>query len=119
MAGIEMEGFDEFQKLLEDMTLTEADERKAMSAAIKVISEQLQKDTPQGETGKLSKTRMSVKKDEIGIVGEVKTGAYWDIFQEFGTSRQKTNVGYFERSEESTQDDALKVLINELLSKAK
>lgn len=119
MGGIEIDGLDEFQEMLEDMILTEADERKSMRKAIQVVAEQVEKDSPKGETGKLSKVKTSVKKDGLGIVGEVKSGAYWDIFQEFGTSKQKANVGYFDRAVTSTQDEALEILISELLSKAK
>lgn len=119
VGGIEIDGLDEFQEMLEEMTLTEADERSSMRKAIKVIAEQVEKDTPVGETGQLSKIKTSVKKDGLGIVGVVKSGSYYSIFQEFGTSYQKANVGYFDRAVTSTQDEALSILIKELLSKAK
>ena len=119
MAGIEISGLGEFQAMLEEMTLTESDERSCMKKAIKVIADQVEQESPRGETGKLSKIKTTVKKNGLGTVGIVKTGAYWDLFQEFGTSYQKANVGYFDRAVTSTQNEALGILTSELLSKAK
>lgn len=119
MGEINFEGLEEFQEMLEQMTLTDNDERSSMRKAIKVIADQVEQDSPRGKTGKLSKARTSVKKDGLGIVGEVKAGAYWDVFMEYGTSYQKAHVGYFDRAVTSTQNEALSILIRELLSKAK
>lgn len=119
MAEISMEGLEEFQQLLEDMTLTEADERNSIRKAIKVIADEVESNSPVGKSGKLSKVKVSVKKDGFGVYGEVRTGAFYDIFNEIGTSYQKKNVGYFERSVTSTQDKAVEILVKELLDKAK
>lgn len=69
---------EEFQQMIEEMTLTEADERSAMRKAIKVIATDLEGSSPKGSTGKLSKIKTSVKKDGFGVVGEAKAGAYYD-----------------------------------------
>jgi len=119
MSGIEIEGMDEFTKMLEDMTISEADEKKAMRKAIKPIADEVEKNSPVGKTGKLKKVSKTVKKDGLATVGIVRTKAWYDIFQEFGTSRQKKNVGYFERSVKNTEDKAAEILANELLDKAK
>lgn len=117
--GIEIEGMEEFTNMLQDMTIDESDEKKAIREAIKPIADEVQKNTPVGATGKLSKIKTSVKKEGFSTVGTVKTGAWWDKFQEFGTSQQKHNVGYFDRSVKNTEDRALEILAKELLDKAK
>lgn len=118
MSSIEIEGMDEFTELLEEMTITEEDSKKAMRAAIKPIKEGLEKDTPK-DTGKLAKVKISVKSNHLSTIGTVRLGAWWDKFQEFGTSFQKKNVGFFERSTNRTQDEAVETLGKELLDKAK
>lgn len=117
--GIEMVGFEEIETLLQDMTIDEADEKKAMKKAIEPIKAGLEKDTPKGETAKLSKIKATVKKEGLSTVGIVKTDAWWDKFQEFGTSQQKRNVGYFDKSFKSTEGKALEILAKELLDKAR
>lgn len=117
--GIEMTGFEDVENLLKDMTIDEADEKRAIKKAIEPIKVGLEKDTPKGETSKLSKVKTTIKKEGMATVGIVKAGAWWDIFQEFGTSQQKSNVGYFDKSIRSTEDEALKILSKELLDKAR
>ena len=119
MSGIEIEGMDEFTKMLEDMTISEADEKKAMRKAIKPIADEVEKNSPVGKTGRLKKVSKTVKKDGLATVGVVRTSTWYDKFQEFGTSQQKHNIGYFERSVKDTEDEALEILSKELLDKVK
>ncbi|EKO1913619.1 hypothetical protein PZQ55_002707 [Clostridium botulinum] len=118
-SGIEIEGMEEFTDFLQDMTLTESDERKAVREAIKPIANEVEKNSPTGYTGRLKRISETVKKEGLATVGLVRTTVFYDIFQELGTSKQKKNVGYFERSVKSTEDKALSILAKELLDKVK
>lgn len=118
MMGIEIEGLDEFTNMLENMTIDEADEKKAMRNAIKPIAEEIEKNTPK-RTGRLAKLSKTVKKEGFATVGIVRTKVFYDIFQEFGTSKQKKNVGYFDRSVKNVENEALNILSKELLDKGK
>lgn len=119
MNGIEADGFEELEKMLQEMTITEEDEKKAMRAAIKPIAEEVKKNTPE-DTGELKKSiRKQVKKDGLATVGIVRLGRFYDVFQEFGTSKSKKNVGFFEKSINKSKDEAVKVLGKELLEKVK
>lgn len=115
-SGIELSGFNELESLLQDMTIDEADEKKAMREAISIIGEEVEKNTPVGSTQRLKKSlKRQVKKEGFATVGIVRFGVFWDMFQEFGTSKSKKNVGFFERSVNRSQDNALNKLANELL----
>lgn len=119
MNGIEIEGFEELETMLQEMTITEEDEKKAMKLAINPIAEEVEKNTPE-DTGKLKKSvKRQVKKDGLAIVGIVRMGRFYDTFQEFGTSKSKKNVGFFERSVNKSQNEAVKILGAELLDKVK
>lgn len=115
MAGIELQGFEELENLLQDMTIDEYDEKKAIKKAIDIIANEVEKNTPMGATGRLKRLKKTVKKEGLATVGIIKMGAFYDIFQEFGTSKSKKNVGFFERSVNKTQDQAVEILSNELL----
>lgn len=116
MSSIELEGFDELESMLNDMTLTEADEKKAMKNAISVIHKAVENNTPVGPTGNMKKEiKEKVSKDDFSITGQVIMGAWYTGFEEFGTSQQKHHVGFFERSVNSVQDEAIGVLAKELL----
>lgn len=116
--GIEIEGLDEFTDFLNDMTVDEADEKRAVRKSLKPIAEEIEGNTPK-RTGMLSKLRETVKKEGFATVGAVRTKVFYDIFQEFGTSKQKKNVGYFDRSVKNKESEALEILAKELLDKAK
>ncbi|OOM76578.1 HK97-gp10 family putative phage morphogenesis protein [Clostridium sp. BL-8] len=116
MSSIELTGFDELEELMQGMTLTEAEEKKAMKSAIDVIYNEIKSNTPVGETGDMKKQiKEKVSKDDFSITGQVIMGAFYTGFEEFGTSQQKHHVGFFERSVNSSQDEALDVLAKGLL----
>lgn len=119
MAGIELDGFEGLETLLQEMTIDEADEKKAIKKALEPIADEIEKNTPVGTTGRLKRLKVTIKKDGLAVVGTIKMGAFYDIFQEFGTSKSKKNVGFFERSVNRTQREAIEILTSELLDKVK
>lgn len=117
MSGIEILGFDELLNFNDDMSITEADEKKAMKKAIEPAAIKLEEDTPKGKTKRLSKVKISIVREEFATAGKLRLGAWWDLFQEFGNSKSKKNVGFFERSINSTQDEVIGILTDQLLNK--
>ena len=116
MSSIELEGFEDLETLLQDMTLTEADEKKAMKKSIDMIYNVVESNTPDGKTGDMKKQiKEKVSKDDFSVTGQIIMGAFYTGFEEFGTSQQKHNVGFFERSVNSSQNEAIEVLAKELL----
>lgn len=116
MSGIELDGFEELENIVQDMTLTEADEKKAMKSAIDVIYNVVESNTPVGETGNMKeKIKEKVSKDDFSVIGQVIMGEWYTGFEEFGTSQQKHHVGFFERSVNSSENEALEVLAKGLL----
>ena len=117
--GIEIEGMEEFTDMLQDMTIDEADEKKAVKKAIEPIYAEVVKNSPT-DTGYLKRNvKKQVKKEDLAVVGIVKLGAWYSTFNEFGTSRNKSHIGFFNRSVEKSKDKALEILKKELLDKAK
>lgn len=115
MSSIELSGFEELETLLQSMTLTDSVKKKAMKSAIEVIAEEVRSNTP-SETGNMKKQiKTTVSKDDFDITGTVKLGAWYSGFEEFGTSQNKKNIGFVERSVNSSQNEAIEVLTKELL----
>lgn len=120
MARIELEGFDELEKLLEKMTLTEEDARKAISAALEPVKAEVEKNTPVGATQRLkSGIKVRIGKEDGKTVGRLTLGEYYGRFQEYGTSTQRGNVGFFARSIRASKDEALRILKAEIFSRLK
>lgn len=104
---IELEGFEEFEQYVKSMALDATIKKQAIRSGIKVIGEGLENDTPRGPTGELAKIKISVKENALATEGTAKSEAFYDIFQEYGTSEQKAHVGYFDRSVEENTEEAI------------
>lgn len=115
--SIEVEGLEELGRALENSLVTKEEEKAAMKKAIEPARAHLESDSPKGETGKLAKVKATVRQEDFNTTGVVKSNAFYDKFQDWGTSEQKANVGYFDKSIENTTDEVIGILGKELLSK--
>jgi HK97 gp10 family phage protein len=113
--GIEIDGFDGLEELLQDMTVTEQDEKRAMKKALSPITDEVTKNAP-SKSGRLKKSiKTSVKVEDFAVVGRVRINSFYGCFQEFGTSQQKANIGFFERSVNKSSGESINILAKELL----
>ncbi|WP_019850629.1 HK97-gp10 family putative phage morphogenesis protein [Desulfitobacterium sp. PCE1] len=115
MGTIEIDGFEELEQALQEMTITEADEKRAMKKALEPIYEEVMRNAPESKGNLKRQIKTSVKREDFSTVGKVRLGVWYSKFNEFGTSQSKKNVGFFERSVNSTKDQAIKILTEELL----
>ena len=113
--SIELSGFPELENLLHDMTISDAKEKAAMRLAIVPIKEGLMQATPEGKTRKLMDIKTTVKKEGFATVGILRLGEFYGMFQEFGTSRQRAHVGFFDATVRRREREALAILTSELL----
>jgi HK97 gp10 family phage protein len=117
---IEVTGFEDIESIIQDMTLSDVEEKKIMKAAIQPTFEEVKSNTPVGDTKKMQESvKSQVTREDMGIVGKIIINDWATMFQEFGTSSQKHNVGFFERSVNSTTDEVVNLLSEGLLAKIK
>lgn len=118
MSGIEVTGFDDVEKYVQDMTLTDSDKTKAMKAAIRPMYCATQSVTPVRSGALKQSEKEQVKKEDMATVGIVRYGKFWDIFNEYGTSKDKSHVGFFSKAIDQSSDEAVQILAKGLLDKA-
>lgn len=116
--GIRIEGLEEIESFLQEVTISEEDERRAIRASLKPMAQEIENNTTK-KSGKLSKLTTTVKKEGLGTVGTIKTKRFYDIFEEFGASGKKHNIGYFERSVRNKEAESISILAKLLLDKIK
>lgn len=105
--SIEVDGMEELSDLFREMSLTEKDERKALRNGITIIANTIEKNTPRGPTEKLAEIKTGIRNTGLGMEAKAQSKAFYDAFQEFGTSQQKENIGYFENSVEDSKNEAI------------
>ena len=115
--SVEIEGLDEVMSMFEDMNISEEDERRALNNSTKGLEKGLESATPKWKTKKLSKIKKSTKREGLGYTRTLSLGAFWDIFQEFGTSQQKHHVGFFERTVRQHENKVIDTLVKELIDR--
>ena len=116
---IEIDGMDEFTKMLEGMTLTQAEESKAMKNALEIPFNSVVANAPIDKGVTKKSIKRLVKKDGLGTVGTIRVDTWTALFTELGTSQDKSHIGWFSNSIEKTSRTFLNKLGEELLSKAK
>lgn len=116
---IELEGFEEMEELLRDLELDESIKRKAVKVGLDIIADSIEDNSPVGKTGKLAKVKRKIKNTGLAIEGTANSSAFYDVFQDIGTSQQKKNVGYFDRAVESSVNEAIKVSTEVVFSKVR
>ncbi|MGG5463488.1 HK97-gp10 family putative phage morphogenesis protein [Clostridium sp. B9] len=118
MATLEIEGFEEFEKLInEDMVLDESTKRRALRRGIKLIGKSIENNSPIGPSGRLSKIKIRMKNTGLATEATASSSAFYDLFQNFGTSEQKAHVGYFDRAVEDSEDKAIEAVSEEIFKK--
>lgn len=112
---IEIDGFEELEKTLHDMTITKNQERKAMKLALEPLAEEVKKNAPQ-KTGNLERNiKSTIKSEDFATIGVVRLGAFYSKFLEYGTSQSKKHLGFFARSINRKKSEAIAILTKELL----
>lgn len=104
MSYIKVEGFDEIYTDLDDMDISDYKKRKVLNGvadkAVKVAS-----DASYKRTGRLSKSWEKRNKKVDGNVGvQVYSKSYHDIYNELGSSKNKSHVGFFSRAIDENTD---------------
>lgn len=116
MSEIELEGFEEVEDLLNDLILDEATERKAVKVGLDIIADSIEENSPV-KTGRLKKIKRKIRNTGLAMEGIANSTAFYDKFQDLGTSQQKANVGYFDRAVDEAIDKAVQASAEILFSK--
>lgn len=116
MSSIEVDGLEEYEELLKNMELNYISKRKCVKAGIEVIAKGLEEDTPV-RSGRLAKIKTTVREKDFSTEGIARSKEFYDIFQNFGTSEQKSHVGYFDRSVEKNSNKAVAEVAKNIFEK--
>lgn len=117
-ATIELEGFEEVEQLISDLELDESTKKKVVKVGIDIIADSIESNSPK-KTGRLSKIKRKIENTGLAIEGTAHSTAFYDRFQDIGTSQQKAHVGYFDRAVDSSINEAIKASTEVLFSKVR
>lgn len=106
--GVELEGFEDLTELFKDLEITEQEERAALNTIGNMAKDSVDDNIPKKSEEMKKSVKKTIKRTDDGDLGvEVKITKFYAPFQEYGTSQQKHNVGFFDRSINNIIDKAI------------
>lgn len=118
MAKFDM-NFEQFNNIIKELDIKTFQVENALRKAGNVFKKAVQNNTPVS-SGKLKKgVQLKIKKNAGNIVMSVQFNdkTFWDLFQEFGTSKQRKNIGFFSRAVNAVENEAFNVLKENIYKK--
>lgn len=113
--AIEVKGFDDIFKDLDDMNISDKKKRRALKEGVEIVRQAVIENSPVA-TGSMKKRWKSTIKRFDGNLGfEVKGDTVQDIENEFGSSKNKKHIGFFSKAVDKVSDKAVNIIANEVL----
>lgn len=113
-ARYEIDGFDDFFDEIKNMEISDTKKRKALRTVGDVLIKGIEPNLPKRTGGYRKELKKRITQTDEGMSVIVNSSKFYDIFQEFGTSQQKSNVGSFEKGVNQSADKAVETAIKEL-----
>lgn len=113
-ARYEIKGFDDFFDKIKDMEISDIKKRRALRGAGEVLIKGIEPNLPKRTGGYRKELKQKIKQTDEGMSVIVSSSKFYDIFQEYGTSQQKANVGSFAKGVNQSADKAVETVVKEL-----
>ena len=113
--AIEIKGFDDIFKDLDDMNISDRKKRKALKEGAEIVRQSVVDNSPV-RTGRMKKRWKSTIKRFDGNLGfEIKGDTVQDIENEFGSIKNKKHIGFFSNAVDKVSDKAVNVIAKGVL----
>lgn len=113
--AIRIEGFEDIFKDLDDMNISDIKKKRALNSGAEVVLKSVVDNSPvlTGTMKKRWKSRIRRIDGDLGF--EVKGDTVQDIYNEFGSSKNKEHIGFFSKAVDEVSDKAVRIIMGEVL----
>lgn len=113
--AIEIRGFDDIFKDLDDMNISDKKKRAALKEGAEIVKQAVIDNSPVA-TGNMKKRWESKIKRFDGNLGfEIRGDTVQDIENEFGSSKNKKHIGFFSNAVDKVSDEAVNIMAKGVL----
>ena len=113
---MQLTGFDELIAELEGMEISEQKERKALSESGEIIRKSIEEKVAFKTGNSKRNVKKQIRRLDDGNLGcKVTVNSWYSGFNEWGTTKNKKNIGKVENAIEDVADKAVEVAKNILL----
>ncbi len=112
----DLSGLDELVDLCEEMDISDAKERKALNVGGDILLKSAIENAPDltGYTEKSIKKKIT-KNDDGDKCVKISVNAWDGVFSEYGSSKNKSHIGWFENSIDNNLDEAIQSMKDVIL----
>ena len=114
-ATYKVEGFDDFFDEVANMEISTTKKRRVLNEVGDVFVKGIEPYLPKRSGRYRRMLAKHIKQLDEGLSVVVNSKAYYDVFDEFGTSQSKKSVGSFERGVNAVADKAVETAMKGLI----
>lgn len=113
--AIEIKGFDDIFKDLDDMNISDRKKRKALKEGAEIVRQSVVDNSPVRTEQMKKRWKSTIKRFDGNLGFEIRGDTVQDIENEFGSSKNKKHIGFFSNAVDKVSDKAVKVIAEEVL----
>lgn len=105
--AIEIKGFDDIFKDLDDMNISDKKKRKALKEGAEIVRQAVIDNSPEASGQMKKRWKSKIKRFDGDLGFEIKGDTVQDIENEFGSSKNKKHIGFFSNAVDKVTDKAV------------
>lgn len=112
--SMELDGFDDLIQEINKLDISSSKERKILKAGGEIIKEAMEKNIVVDTGRSKASIKSSIRNTDEGIESVAKVNNWYYTFDEWGTSKNKKNVGKIEKAVDNVVDKVYKIASEEV-----
>lgn len=113
--AIEIRGFEDIFKDLDDMNISDKKKRAALKEGAEIVKQAVIDNSPVATGNMKKRWKSNIKRFDGNLGFEIRGDTVEDIYNEFGSSDNKKHIGFFSKAVDKVSDKAVKIIANEML----
>lgn len=113
--AIEIKGFEDIFKDLDDMDISDKKKRKALKEGAEIVMQAVIDNSPEASGQMKKRWKSTIKRFDGNLGFEIKGDTVQDIENEFGSSKNKKHIGFFSNAVDKVSDKAVNIIAKGVL----
>lgn len=113
--AIEIKGFDDIFKDLDDMNISDKKKRSALKEGSEIVRQAIVDNSPVATGNMKKRWKSKIKRFDGNLGFEIRGDTVQDIENEFGSSKNKKHIGFFSNAVDKVSDEAINIMAKGVL----
>lgn len=113
--AIEIRGFEDIFKDLDDMNISDKKKRAALKEGAEIVRQAVVDNSPVATGNMKKRWKSKIKRFDGNLGFEIRGDTVQDIVNEFGSSKNKKHVGFFSNAVDKVSDKTVNIIAKGVL----